>query len=172
MKTLTLLSLSALSLGLAAGCQTASSTSLADDARVTVQFEDPENFTDLKDGLVGTPNGREDYQEMLTRYAQQLAAPHLRDGQSLTLTFTDVDLAGDYLPTASSGRDIRVIKAVYPPRMELRFVLRDANGAVVKEGERTLTDLAFQNNLAPLNRNDELFYDRELLRDWLARELR
>ena len=155
---------SGISLALLSGCQTGASSSALDDGRISVEFQDPRNFTDFKDSLVGSDIGLENLQSMVRRMV-------LEEGQRLTVTFTDIDLAGDYLPTAASGRDIRVVKEIYPPRMRFRYTLADASGAVLKEGEEHLQDLAFQYNTG-LNRNDELFHDRNLFRDWVREDLR
>lgn len=163
--------LSGLSLAFAAGCQTGASSAALDDGRVTVDFQDSRNFTDFKDTLVGTDIGRENLEHMVRRMVQEEAAPYVKEGQRLSITFTDIDLAGDYLPTAASGRDIRVIKEVYPPRMRFRYTLTDASGAVIKQGQPQLQDLSFQYNTG-INRDDELFYDRNLLRDWVRKDLR
>ena len=41
-------------------------------------------------------------------------------GQTLTVTFTDIDLAGDFEPwRGGQAMDIRIVKDVYPPRMDL-----------------------------------------------------
>ena len=173
MKTTPLLVLlSTLAVGAFTGCQTSSSSSASEESRVTVNFENPENFSDFKDSLVASDVGRRNLEAMLRRAVQEDASRYLRDGQTFSITFTDVDLAGDYLPSAGSGHDVRVIKQVYPPRMRFRYELRDANGAVLKQGEQQLQDLAFQYTTSIVDRHEELFYDRNLLRDWLRKELK
>jgi hypothetical protein len=156
---------------LVTGCQTNTAGSAA-DSRVSVVFENPENFSDLKDDLQGSEIGRRRTEDLFRHMVSEEAARLLKEGQRLTLTFTDVDLAGDYLPSAPSGHDIRVVRAVYPPRMNFRYSLTDQNGNVIKEGEERLSDLAFQHNINPIGRDLELFHDRELFRTWARRTLR
>ena len=81
------------------------------------------------------------------------------------MTFTDIDLAGDITPGQLS--DIRVIKEIYRPRMTLAFKLEDASGAVLKEGNRTLIDLNYQQSLPATNQSEPLRYDKALLTDWV-----
>jgi hypothetical protein len=58
------------------------------------------------------------------------------------------------------------------PRMSLSFQITDADGNVIKEGARRLTDLNFMNNLGLIGRNQPLYYDKALLDDWVQKELK
>lgn len=152
------------------GCQTPPGADAYSD-RVSVNYENPERFTDLKEDLHGTGKSSERMQDLFRAMVREEAGPRLKDGQKLTITFTDVDLAGDYLPSASSGYDIRVVKEIYPPRQRFNYRLTDASGAVVKEGSEAISDTNFSWNINPVNRHDELFHDRELFRDWVRKTL-
>jgi len=140
-------------------------------AKVEVEFVDPENFTDVKDALVATEKGRAHTIEQVRRYLVETAARHVPEGQHLKITVTDIDMAGDYEFWGRGARDdIRIIKAIYPPSIDLAFVLSDvASGAVVKEGSRRLHDLAFQMRIDP-RQTDSLRYEKALIDDWLRDE--
>lgn len=154
------------------GCQTTESASTEQtDSRVTVNFPNAENYTDFKDSLSGTERGREDYEYMLRRTISETATAVLKEGQRLTITFNDIDLAGDFLPSARTGYNIRVVKEIYAPRMNFHFVLADANGAVLKEGDRNLLDTSFMYNTDIIDRNQELFHDKSMIKNWIRREL-
>jgi hypothetical protein len=57
--------------------------------------------------------------------------------------------------------------------VELSFRLTDGDGKVVKEGKRKLTDTNYLQNLRlPGAGQDPLYYDKELLKQWLRGELR
>ena len=137
---------------------------------VTVKFNEPDKFTDAASHF----NGGTDkyYLETLTEHLQKVAARRLAAGQTLEVTFTDIDLAGDFIPSNPRLMDVRVIKDIYIPRMVLFFRLLDAEGKVVKEGERKLTDLSFMNNIGLVDRSLPLFYDKALLTDWVGKEFR
>lgn len=64
---------------------------------------------------------------------------------------------------------MRVVRDIYPPRIDLEFMLRDADGTVLREGRRDLRDAAF---LAHANRRsgDPLNFGKALLDVWVARE--
>lgn len=155
----------ALSLGLS------SSALAADQSRATVTFQNPEKFTDVKDSMAGSDKGRDHYLDIIRRLVEDEAKSLLPAGQKLAITFTDIDMAGDYLPSMPSGHDVRVIKDIYAPRMKFSYVVTDATGAVVKQGQENLTDLAFMQTPG-INRSDELFYEKALLRGWLRHALK
>jgi len=139
-------------------------------AKVEVEFAAPETFTDVKDALVATEKGRAHTIEEVRRYLVETAARHVPEGQHLKITVTDIDMAGDYeFWGRAAHSDIRIIKAIYPPSIDLAFVLSDASGAVLKEGSRRLHDLAFQMRI-DLRDNDRLRYEKALIDDWLRDE--
>ena len=141
--------------------------------RVQVQFDHPENFTDLKDSYMATDKGRESYMEMFKDYLQQNASKRLPEGQKLSITFTDIDMAGDFEPwRGASASDVRIVKAIYIPRLKFTYRITDAAGAVVKEGKAELSDMNFQNNLVgTFNSSDPLRYEKHMLDDWMRDEL-
>jgi len=142
----------------------------ATDARVEVIFSQPEKFTDVRDAYSASEKGQKANLDQIRDYILSRANRYVADGQKLTITFTDIDLAGDFEPwRGPEGMDIRVVKDIYPPRMDLEFKLTDASGAVIKEGKRQLRDLAFMSNIS-IDRNDGLRFDKALLDDWLRRE--
>ena len=68
--------------------------------------------------------------------------------------------------------DVRLIKEIYRPRMTLTFKLVGADGKVIKEGARTLIDSYFMNNVNLINRDDPLYYDKEMLTTWVRDEFK
>ena len=138
-------------------------------SNVTVSFKDSDKFTDARSSFgFGTD---ENYLAMLGDHLKEVAGKLLPAGQKLEVTFTDIDLAGDYLPTGRAD-EVRIIKDIFRPRMTLTFKLTDPSGKVVKEGERTLTDLNFMSNMSIMGRNEPLFYDKALLTDWVRKEFK
>jgi hypothetical protein len=156
-----------------AGCQ---STSQSDNGvtadAITVNFAQPERFTDASETLGGSTS--EYVLGTLRDYLKQTAPAYLKAGQRLSVTFNDVDLAGDIEPsTRASMQDIRIIKPIFSPRQVITFKLTDASGAVLKEGTRTLSNLNFQSDsIDPRSRSDSFFYDKQLLAKWLREDLK
>jgi hypothetical protein len=142
------------------------------DSRVQVDWTKPENFTEAKESP-GTGLGRQSPDEWLNDLANHLryrAERVLPEHDHLAVTFTNVQLAGTYEPwRGPRWDDVRIVKDQYPPRIDLKFTLTDANGAVVKEGERKLRDPAFMQR-GILNETDPLRFEKRMLDDWLRTE--
>lgn len=157
-----------LAAALAAGSLLTAAESKSDD--VSVAFHEPDKFTDVRSHFGGETD--QHYLDMLASHLKRIAPKHLAPGMKLAVTFTDIDLAGDFVPGDARRQDVRIIKEIYIPRQKLTFKLTDANGEVVAEGERRLSDLNFMNNVSIIGRNEPLFHDKALLSDWIAREFK
>jgi hypothetical protein len=80
-------------------------------------------------------------------------------------------MAGDIESWRGPGRcDLRIMKDVYPPRIDLQFRLLGADGADVRAGTRRLRDSDYLTRAAPVTA-DRLRHEKALLLDWLQREL-
>ena len=111
-------------------------------ATVVVTFVAPEKFADVKDDYFDSDRGRDALLSQLKEHIESRAAKYLAANQRLEIKVTEVDLAGDFEPWHGSNfQDIRIVKDVYPPRVNLEFRLIGADGRVVSEGKRELRDL-------------------------------
>jgi hypothetical protein len=139
-------------------------------ARANVEFFEPNKFTDVKDSYLGDAT-RTTYLDQLRDHLLQRAKYYVPDGHTLSVTFTDIDMAGDFEPwLGPRWTDVRIVKDIYPPRIDLTFRLTDAEGNVVKEGRRELRDLAFLMKITSAFRDDPVRHEKALLDDWLSRE--
>jgi hypothetical protein len=144
----------------------------ADAGRVEVVYTNPEKFTDLRDSEFPEDSGREGYLADLKEHLERRAPHYLAEGQKVTVTITDIDMAGEFEPWRGPRmQDVRIVKDIYPPRIKLSFQVTDTSGAVVKEGTRELRDLSFMMNVS-INRDDPLRYEKNLLDDWMRSDLR
>ena len=141
--------------------------------RVSVVFFEPAHFTDVRDSYPeGSDKGRDATLAELKSHLEKTAVRYLAPGQKLTITVTDVDLAGDFEPwRGPQWDDVRIVKDIYPPSIELSFQLKDGEGNIVQSGKRTLRDLAFQMRLM-IDTMDSLRYEKSMLDDWLSTEFR
>ena len=141
--------------------------------RIAVNFSNPEKFTDVRDNATDFENerGRERFLPFIKEHLEKRAEKILPAGQKLTVTFTNIDLAGDFEPWHGMAfQDVRIVKDLYVPRMAFTFALTDAAGQVLKEGERQLLDGAFQLRIVSSSNSDQLRYEKEMLNDWLRKE--
>jgi hypothetical protein len=137
------------------------------DKRVEVIFDHPEKFTDVKGDSMDTDKGRENMLDQIREFLETRGAERLPAGQKLIITFTNIDLAGDYEPWRTGPmQDARIIKDIYPPRFAFSYKLTDATGAVLKEDKVNLSDLSFMTRMT-IDRNDQLHFEKDMLGDWI-----
>jgi hypothetical protein len=141
-------------------------------ARIAVNWTNPEDFSDVRQnpgaGLGSpTPNA---WLPQLARHLQTRADRVLAPGEHLDVTFTNIKRAGSFEPWRGPlWDDVRVVKDLYPPQIDLRFTLTGTDGATLREGERTLRDPSFLHR-GTLSQDDPLRFEKRMLDDWLRRE--
>lgn len=137
---------------------------------VKVDWTNPADFSEARQTRCWGIDRSQTWLTELARHVERRAARLLGDGERLTITFTDLRRAGDCEPgSAPHSDEIRIVRDIYPPRIELRYTLADADGARLREGEATLRDVAFLSR-SPLNASDPLRYEKNLLDRWLRKE--
>lgn len=136
--------------------------------RVSVQYRDPGQFTETRSSI-GFHAKDDAWLEPLKAYFIQRAERVLMPGQRLDITVTDVDRAGEYEPWLGPNlSDVRIIKDIYPPRIDVDFTLYDAAGKVLRQGSRKLRDPAFPRN-SVANDQDPLRYEKAVIDRWLRK---
>ncbi|WP_300616276.1 DUF3016 domain-containing protein [Dokdonella sp.] len=166
-----LLALAFLAGSVLGGCATTPAQA-PDSARVRVDWTDPQRFADVRENPAPSPARKnpEEWLQPLARWLQYRADQVLPAGDQLKVTFTDIKRAGAYEPwRGPQWMDVRIVKDIYPPRIDLRFTLTDASGKTLDQGERKLTDLAFLSR-GTINNDDPLRYEKRMLDDWLRKE--
>ncbi|EKT4439730.1 TPA: DUF3016 domain-containing protein [Stenotrophomonas maltophilia] len=142
------------------------------DGPVSVKWEDPAKFTEIRQSTNRFEAERGDWVQQLARYLQTTAAKPLQPGQTLDVTLVDIKRAGDYEPWhGPRGRDIRIMRDIYPPRISLQYTLKDASGRIVSEGDARLSDTGYLHNLGLRSDSDPLRYEKRLIDDWVKRQL-
>lgn len=134
----------------------------AASADVTVNYVQPERFSDLP----FTPWDREAVLKELTEHFASLGA-QLPPGQNLRVDVLDVDLAGREVPGRS--RDLRIVKDIDWPRIDLRFVI-EQNGQVLRSGEAHLRDMTFLDR-ARFTDRETLTYEKHMIDQWFYSEI-
>lgn len=136
---------------------------------VTVHYNDPQHFTEAKRSSMVHLADADAYLAPLKAYIAERASRVLAPGQRLDIEVTDVDLAGEYEPWRGPNmNDIRIVKSIYPPRIDLAFTLYGADGAILRQGSRKLRDASFLER-NPGNSQDSLRYEKSLIDQWLRR---
>ncbi|MUG03911.1 DUF3016 domain-containing protein, partial [Bacillus tequilensis] len=109
----------------------------------------------------------------LAEYLRESAAPRLAPGERLEVRLLDIDRAGEFEPWYGRGHDIRMLRNVYPPRINLEYRLLGSDGGVRAEGEERLVDLSYlsRGGTLPHATTDPLRHEKRLLDDWLYRQV-
>jgi len=146
--------------------------SLPEQGPVSVSWDDPAGFTEIRYSHNRVESRRGDWVAQLARHLRDYAAPRLRAGERLQIRITDIDRAGDFEPWRGPDfYDTRFARDIYPPRITLAFTHTDANGAVIDQGERKLMDAGFLMDSTVGRGYDPLRFEKRLLERWIASEL-
>jgi hypothetical protein len=140
--------------------------------KVEVAFSNPEKFTDIKTEYLDNGSHRAETLKLLgTEFASTVSA-YVKDGYHLSLTFTDIDLAGDYREGWQMGvTRVRLVNEFYAPRLAFDFSLTDSTGKVVAKGHRDITDRSFLHSSGSSDR-DGFKYEKQILRQWARKDLK
>jgi hypothetical protein len=142
----------------------------ASDGQVTVEFVQPDKFTDVRDRQFASAPDKNPNLHVLRKYMEERPTRYLKAGQTLKIEFTDIDLAGDHRAQLDPQlSDVRLVTSLYPPRIKLNFVLKDQMGAQIRAGQVDLRDLGFDTNSTG-SLSESLRYEKRMLDKWLRKE--
>jgi len=149
-------------------------SAVADASRVSVNWAPKDTLTEVKQnptyrGLLRP----EDWMKQLGSFIRDRANAQLPPGQQLEVTIDDIKLAGDFEPWhGPNAQDIRFMKDIYPPRIDLHYRLIGADGKTLRENQAKLRDLSYlRNNVMPTD-TDPLRYDKRMIDTWIKSEFR
>ncbi|MBY5992267.1 DUF3016 domain-containing protein [Ferrimonas balearica] len=142
------------------------------DGNVTVIWQEPDNYRDVKTGSGVQSRYQNHVFATLGKHLQKGIEPKLAEGEKVTITVTDLDLAGDVRPSfGATPNDIRIVKSVYPPRINFSYEVTAADGSVKASGEEKLADLGFDSRSTNRYHNDALRFEMRMLDDWVSKTL-
>ncbi|HEX9781424.1 MAG TPA: DUF3016 domain-containing protein [Opitutaceae bacterium] len=134
---------------------------------VTVEFLEPENYTDFRTSEFGGNREQAGLEHELRREIQRIAVRHLPPGYHLNLRFRDIDMAGEFEPWHGPRfSDVRIVREIYPPRMDVEYSITNDAGEVVASGTRKLSDINYLWRLR-MRTDDQFSYENELLNDFI-----
>ena len=144
---------------------------LETDGPVTVQWTDPEQFTEIRGSRNRWEARRGNWVHELAEHLRDGVQERIGEGERVEILITDIRRAGDFEPGRSPQMDhVRVMRDIYWPRMDLEFSHRDATGDLIASGERELRDQTYLSSLQGRVGNETLRYEKAMIDDWLRRE--
>ena len=133
----------------------------AASAGVTVKYQDPDKFFDVPE----FEKDRNQLLKELTAHFDKLGK-ELPAGQQLTITVTDLDLAGRIEPRRRTMHDIRILRGGADwPTMQLRYTL-EQDGKVIASGDEKLSNMMYLDRLNRYPSEDTLRYEKQMVDEW------
>jgi hypothetical protein len=144
----------------------------AEPANVRISFVQPEKFSDFR------IQGRQEnvsagiFRNEVSAYLSPYVAKRF-PGATLTLNFTDIDLAGRIDPSKTRKLpDARIERNIASPlRLYFDYTLTDSLGRIRATGSKSLVDSDYlyrYSYYANQTKSDTLFYEKVTLSRWLA----
>jgi hypothetical protein len=136
-------------------------------AQVVVHFEHPEKFRDASLDSAGYERGADDYvMKTLTQYLQTLGQRYLQPGQQLVIDIRDIDLAGRFEPWNSRAYDVRFMRDITWPTIDLSYTLSQPGKAEQQAQERVSDKMYLSRPGRAASSNDRLYAEKAMLNDW------
>ena len=133
---------------------------------VEVRFHHPEKFRDASLGSQGYEQGADaEVMKTLTQHLQQLGERYLKPGQQLAIDIRDIDLAGRYEPWHGNAYDVRFMREITWPVIELGYTLSQP-GQPARQAEERISDKMYLSRPGRHASNDRLYAEKAMLDDW------
>jgi hypothetical protein len=145
-------------------------TPAARAADVEIEWFEPEKYRDIRSGVESQKSFQDRVIAALTSYFEEAAAETLPEDQTLYLTITDVDLAGDveYFFFRFPMR-VRVMRDVHFPSIEFSYELRDAGGKVLKSGKENIKDMGYLFSERVYVKDPPFDYENRMIDNWFKK---
>ncbi|MDZ3992223.1 DUF3016 domain-containing protein [Pseudomonas sp. Teo4] len=135
--------------------------------QVQVHFDHPEHFRDASLDSAGYERGADDYvMKTLTQYLQKLGQRYLQPGQQLVIDIRDIDLAGRFEPWHSNAYDVRFMREITWPTIDLTYTLSQPGQPDKKAQERVSDKMYLSRPGRVASSSDRLYAEKAMLNDW------
>ena len=92
---------------------------IGQEAPVQVQYVHAEEFADVGNRRFSDERIRAAYLEQLRSHLAKRAGSLLAAGERLSVSITEVDMAGEFEAWRPPSGEARIVKDIYPPRIDL-----------------------------------------------------
>jgi len=139
----------------------------APTAQVEVHFDHPEQFRDASLDSHGYERGADAYvMNTLTQHLQKLGQRYLQPDQRLRIDIHDIDLAGRFEPWHSRAYDVRFMREITWPTIDLSYTLVQP-GQPDKQAQEQVSDKMYLSRPGrQASGNDRLYAEKAMLADW------
>jgi hypothetical protein len=128
-----------------------------------------DTFSDVQEGRDSRDRFRENLMKEFTDIFNA-QAKKLPEGYVLSINVSDLDLAGDIRPSMSSWQ-IRIMTAIYWPRMNFSYELRNEKAELISSGTEELRDMDYLNRARFPSGVTHFEFEERMVQDWFRRQL-
>lgn len=135
-------------------------------AQVEVHFDHPEKFRDASLSSPGYERGADaEVMKVLSEHLNKLGQRYLKPGEQLSIDIRDIDLAGRFEPWHSQGYDVRYLRDITWPSIELSYTLSEP-GQPSRHAEERVSDKMYLSRPGRHGNSDRLYAEKAMLSDW------
>jgi len=102
----------------------------------------------------------------LTEYLQKLGQRYLQPDQQLVIDIRDIDLAGRYEPWHSQAYDVRFMRDITWPTIDLSYTLHQPGNPDHQAQERVSDKMYLSRPGRASHSSDRLYAEKAMLDDW------
>ncbi|MFT8231092.1 DUF3016 domain-containing protein [Pseudomonas guariconensis] len=136
-------------------------------AQVDVHFDHPEQFRDASLDSHGYERGADAYViKTLTEHLHRLGQRYLQPGQQLRIDVRDIDLAGRFEPWHSRAYDVRFMREMTWPSIDLSYTLVQPGQPEKHAQERVSDKMYLSRPSRQASSSDRLYAEKAMLTDW------
>jgi hypothetical protein len=148
-----------------------STVQAAEAGNVEIGYVRPERFTDFRIQGRNEIDSAKIFRDQVSPSLSAVVAKNY-PGTTLSLTFTDINLAGRYAPSRiRTLNNVRIDReGASPLRLEFQYTLTDSKGRVLTAGTKSLVDADYLRRYINYPNSDKvttLFYEKTALTRWL-----
>ncbi|MFV3328567.1 DUF3016 domain-containing protein [Pseudomonas sp. NY15372] len=135
--------------------------------QVEVRFDHPEKFRDASLDSPGYERGADEYvMKTLTQHLQTLGQRYLQAGQQLRIVIRDIDLAGRFEPWHGGAYDVRFMREITWPSIDLNYTLSQPGQPERQAQERVSDKMYLSRPGRQASSSDRLYAEKVMLGDW------
>jgi hypothetical protein len=155
--------ISALTIAIGGNVQGASDARSVTGTSITVQYVNPQHFTDFSIHNRDIRYSARVFTQQITEELTPIMKKRF-PGHTLALRFSNIDLAGH---GTTGSRSVRVVRTNRQARLSFEYLLQDQSRRAVASGSRTLTDTPRLGSAAHAVSSGPVPLERRMLQTWL-----
>ena len=140
---------------------------------VEIAWENPDSYRNVTHTYMGSDRERDSILRELKAAFEQKALTRIPENSTLEISFTQVELAGQFEPWRGHRyHDIRVVRDIYPARLHFTWRLLDEDSGEIRSGEERLTSMGVTQRVPTTLDRDSYPYVKEIYNRWVERTFR